>query len=137
MANEMDFYQIAGLLGASVAWLHQIRTKSRRETIKTDLEILDKARVLFGSDSKQVALVEKVLTHGMGIVYGDPSETGAKAVPWADLILAVFCAIGVYGFAPSNISELTWQLALSGVFAFIGIGALINARDNWPGKRRG
>lgn len=45
MANEMDIYQIAGLLGASVAWLHQIRTKSRREKIKTDLEILDKARV--------------------------------------------------------------------------------------------
>ena len=137
MAVELDPYQIAGLLGGGAAWLYQVRTRSRREKIRTDLEILDKARALLGHDNSRVAPIEAALVHRIDVVYGDPTEAGRRKIPWPDLALFVFCAIGAFGFAPDDYGTVSWQLVVAGALAFVGFGALLNASDAWRGIARG
>lgn len=131
-----DFYKIAGLLGAAIAWLHQIRTKSRREKIKLDLEILEKSRGLFGHESKGVLLVEKAVEHRINLVYGTPGDGRKREVPWSDLGLFLICALGAYGFASEGLKTEIWRWAVVGVLGFFGIGALLNAIESWRGVGR-
>jgi hypothetical protein len=132
-----DIYKIAGLLGAAIAWLHQIRTRSRREKIKLDLEILEKSRSLFGRESKNALLVEKAIEHRVNFVYGDASEGGSRReLPWVDLVLFLICALGTYGFASDGADAKIWQLVVAGVLGFMSIGALGNAIENWRGAGR-
>ncbi len=125
------FYKVAGLLGATIAWLHQVRTKSRRDKIKLDLEILEKTRDLLGRESRTALLVEKSIERRGDVIYGDRSEGGSgTAVSWSDLSVFFICLLGAYGFASEGGDAKIWQLVVAGVLAFIGVGALLNAIEH-------
>lgn len=117
-----------GLAGGAVSWLYQVRTKSRRDKIKLDLDILEKAKLLLGDADERTQRIQSAIERRMDDVYGDAN--GKSALPWADLLLFLFCAGGVAGSIWGNVTgSKGLDLALAGVLGFIGAGALMNAFD--------
>jgi hypothetical protein len=119
------------LLGGAVAWLHQLRTKSRRDKIKLDLEILEKSRQLFGETDQRTNQVRAAVGRRMDRVYGQQSEQGRKPLPWADLVLLLFCVGGAIFVVRNGIAgSAAWELVVAGLLAFVGAGAAMNALEH-------
>ncbi|SFK65523.1 hypothetical protein [Lysobacter sp. cf310] len=119
------------LLGGAIAWLHQLRTKSRRDKIKLDLEILEKSRHLFGETDERTNRVRAAVGRRMDRVYGEQSGQGRKPLPWADLVLLLFCIGGAIFFVRNGIAgSEAWELVLAGLLAFVGAGAAMNALEH-------
>ncbi|UHQ21214.1 hypothetical protein LVB77_10925 [Lysobacter sp. 5GHs7-4] len=118
------------LLGGAIAWLHQLRTKSRRDKIKLDLEILEKSKQLFGEGDERTLRVSAAIGRRMDRVYGDASNQGSKPLPWSDLMLLLFCTGGAIFFVRNGIDGSdAWELVAAGLLAFIGAGAAMNALE--------
>lgn len=123
-------FAVLGLVGGAISWLYQIRTKSRRDKIKLDLEILEKANLLLGDADPRSVRVRASIERRMDEVYAARSGKAGPAIAWPDLVLFGFCACGVAVFARDGVAASEgWELALAGVLAFIGAGALMNAFD--------
>ncbi|KRD39549.1 hypothetical protein ASE35_04175 [Lysobacter sp. Root916] len=119
------------LLGGAIAWLHQLRTKSRRDKIKLDLEILEKSRHMFGETDERTNRVRAAVGRRMDRVYGEQSEQGRKPLPWADLVLLLFCIGAAIFFVRNGIAgSEAWELVLAGLLAFVGAGAAMNALEH-------
>jgi hypothetical protein len=117
-----------GLFGAALGWLYQVRAKFQRDKIKTDLEILEKSRQLFGESDERAHRVEAKVTLIMGYLYRDDKPKDRNQISWADFALFVVCLVGAAAFGWSGAwSDKYWELAVAGLLAFIGIGALLNA----------
>lgn len=119
------------LLGGAIAWLHQLRTKSRRDKIKLDLEILEKSKQLFGEADERTQRVSAAVGRRMDRVYGDSSDQSRKPLPWADLVLLLGCTFGAIYLVRDGIgASEPWELVMAGLLAFIGAGAAMNALEH-------
>lgn len=129
--NPLDaVFTALTLLGGAFAWLYQIRTKSRRDKIKLDLEILEKSNQLFGEADERTQRVRAAVGRRMDQVYGERPGHGRKPIPWADIVLFLFCLGGAAAFLRDGIGASdTWELVLAGLLAFVGAGAVMNALE--------
>ncbi|NUO76275.1 MAG: hypothetical protein HOQ32_09700 [Lysobacter sp.] len=130
---------VLALLGGAASWLYQMRTKSRRDKIKLDLEILEKSNQLLGAADERTLRVRSSIERRMDEVYSDSQiegdSSGRRRLRWADFVLFLFCVCGVAFFVWGGIAaHKGWELALAALLAFIGAGALINALDRQPDK---
>lgn len=132
--SEISLGEILGMAGAAVAWLYQVmRSRSRRDKIKTDLEILEKSRALFGRDDERTRHIEATLKRRIANVY-DLSGSGGRKLPVEDAVVFVACAAGVAYFAWRG-DMSGWDVGMASVLAFIGLGAALNAYENWYSSR--
>lgn len=122
-----------GLVGAGVGWLYQTRGTLLRGKIKADLEILDKARALFGNDDPRSIRIAAKATLLMSYLYRDAESRTRGRLSWPDLGLAGACFLGAGAFVWRGIfsgaSITLWQGALAAILGFVALGALLNAVD--------
>ena len=107
-----------GLVGAAIGWFYQVRATLARGTIKTDLENLEKARVLFGNDDERSKRIESKASQLISYVYRDVSQGSHYAFHWLDLVLGLVCLVGSFAFGSSFVrspSNSPWQIGIAGV----------------------
>jgi len=123
-----DILKALGLLGAAIGWIFQMRAKLQREKIKTDLEILEKSKNLYGELDERTKRIEAKVTLLMAYLYRDSVPKTPRYISWGDFALFVLCLVGAVAFTWSWAgSDKYWELALGGLLAFLGIGAFLNA----------
>jgi hypothetical protein len=126
-----DLLKAIGLVGAGIGWVYQVRAKWQRDKIKTDLEILEKSKLLFGAEDERTKRIEAKVTHLMGYLYRHTKAQPERRFNLGDLVLAAACTVGSFAFAWSGITtEATYrylEFFVAGLVAFIGIGAWVNA----------
>lgn len=122
--------KVAGLFGAAIAWLYQVRTKLQREKIKADLDILKETKKLFGETDDRVKRIEAAATQAMKYLYRDGREKGKWHGIAADIAVLVLCAAGALVFAWSGTHPLNYlELGVAAVLIFVSFGAFLNALD--------
>ena len=117
-----------GMIGAAAGWMYQARATMLRGKIKTDLEILEKARAIFGSSDPRSQEIECKASKLISYLY---SERRQRKFRPSDLSLGILCLLGAAAFAWSGIGTplRLWEIALAGILAFIAFGAFLNAFD--------
>ena len=131
-----DVLKALGLAGAAIAWLYQIKAKLVREKIKTDLEILEKSKALFGDSDDRTRRIEVKVTLLMAYLYRHNTPRTPRFISWPDLTLALACLGGSIAFLLSGMKSTGyWELSLAGGLSFIGIGGLLNAFGKGRGGR--
>ena len=124
----MDFDDVLKMLtlaGAAFGWVYQVRTRSRRDKIVTDLAIYERATALLGS-GEHTERVRASLLRRMTDVYGRPGGVSGN-IPWADLATLVFfgaCGwwIGWDGYS----QDRAWEVGVAVLFLLVAAGALMN-----------
>jgi len=121
--------KVVGGVAAGVGWIYQARATVLRGKIKTDLEILEKARGIFGTDDERTRRVEVKASQLMNYLYGNGSKYRRYRLP--DLSLGVLGLLGAGAFAWSGLTPpfTWWELVLSGILGFVAFGAFLNAFD--------
>jgi hypothetical protein len=122
----------AGLIGAGVGWLYQARATILRGKIKTDLEILEKSRALFGNDDPRSRNVENGAGLLMSYLYRDAGGRAQGTVSWPDVGVAIFCTVGAAAFGREIVfgeRPPVWQMVAAAVLSFVALGAVLNALD--------
>lgn len=121
-----DILKALGLAGAGIAWVLQTRAKLQREKIKLDLEILEKSKAAFGDNDDRTRKVATKVTLLMSYLYRDLEAKPLRSFSWSYVALAMACFAGAGAFALTGSGQF-WNLAVAGVLAFIGVGAVMNA----------
>jgi len=128
-----------GLLGAAFAWLYQTRAAALRSKIKTDLEILEKSRTLFGDGDSRTLNVDAKVTNLMGHLYRDISSQGSRRASYGDLAVGITFLVGAafwLWYASNHKSTFgpVWQAAGAVGLVFVALGGFLNAFAKKTGR---